>query len=58
MCDDHPDFLFPALGLHPIQGSYAIPEESSPCSVSEYNKFKVRQAFVNTSLKYEFLGYY
>lgn len=51
MCNDHPDFLFPALGLHPIQGSYSIPEDSSACSLSEYIKFKVPKTFVNYKLK-------
>lgn len=45
MCDDHPEFLFPSLGLHPIQGSYAVPEDSSACSISAFNQYKVQQPY-------------
>ena len=33
LAERYPDFLYPALGLHPIQGSYSVPEESSPCDL-------------------------
>ena len=37
ICDEFPDFLYPALGLHPIQGSYSIPENTQPASLDHYN---------------------
>ena len=38
LAEKFPDFLFPALGLHPIQGSYGVPEESSACSPQYFSQ--------------------
>ena len=38
LADKFSDFLFPALGFHPIQGSYAVPEESSACSKKHFDE--------------------
>merc|ERR1712130_323205 len=38
----YPDFIFPALGLHPVQGSYAVPEESTACSLAHVSAVEQR----------------
>jgi len=38
ICDQYPDFLCPALGLHPIQGSYSNPDETKPASRDHFNE--------------------
>lgn len=38
LAEKHPHFIFPALGLHPIQGSYSSPEESAACTLDDFEK--------------------